>query len=95
MLWDPNLYWKLCLNDFCGSMNSAMGPTFFQQNMFSVSGQSKYSLRACLLCYNGNYIGIRISLTMNTRRCNVILITIYLFGNNTIIEPWKQWNESI
>ena len=44
-------------------------------------------LRAHLVDYNGNYIGIRISLTMNTRRCNVILITVYLFGNNTIIEP--------
>ena len=36
---------------------------------------------------NDNYIGIRISIIKNTRCCNVILITIHLFGDNTIIEP--------
>ena len=34
---------------------------------------------------NGDYIGIDI--TRNTRCCNVMLITIHLFGDNTIIEP--------
>ena len=32
-----------------------------------------------------NYIGIGI--TKNTKHCNVILITIPLFSDNTIIEP--------
>lgn len=36
---------------------------------------------------NGNYIGIRIGLIRNIRCCNVILITIHLFGDNAIIEP--------
>ena len=36
---------------------------------------------------NDNYIGIRIGIIKNTRCCNVILITIHLFGDNTIIEP--------
>ena len=52
-------------------------------------------LKPCLVNCNSNYIGIRIDITKNTRCCNVMLITIYLFGDNTIIEPWRQWNESI
>ena len=40
---------------------------------------------ACLVDCNGNYIGIRIDIIMNTKCCNVILITIYLFGDNAII----------
>ena len=37
---------------------------------------------------NSNYIGIGIGIdiTKNTRHCNVILITIHLFSDNTIIE---------
>ena len=35
---------------------------------------------------NGNYIGIWIDITINTKYCNVMLISIYLFGDNTIIE---------
>jgi len=42
--------------------------------------------RAHLVDCNGNYIGIRIGITRNTRYCNVIIITIHLFGDNTIIE---------
>ena len=42
--------------------------------------------RAGLVYCNGNYIGIRIGITRNKRYCNVILITIYLFGDNIIIE---------
>ena len=47
------------------------------------------SFRACLVDCNGNYIGIGIGIdiTRNTKCCNVMLITIYLFGDNTIIEP--------
>ena len=50
---------------------------------------------ACLIDYDGNYIKIGICITMNTKWCNLILITIHLSGDNTIIEPWKQWNENI
>ena len=42
-----------------------------------------------LIDYNSNYIGIRKGITMNTKCCNVILITILLFGDNTIMEPWR------
>ena len=34
---------------------------------------------------NSNYIGIRIDITRNAKCCNVMLIIIHLFGNNTII----------
>ena len=37
--------------------------------------------------YTGDYIGIRIIITRNTRCYNVILIIIHLFGDNTRIEP--------
>ena len=36
---------------------------------------------------NDNYTGIGIDITRDTKCCYVMLITIYLFGNNTIIEP--------
>ena len=39
---------------------------------------------------NGNNIRIKISSTRNARCNNVILITIYLFDNNIIIEPWMK-----
>ena len=42
---------------------------------------------AHLVDCNNNYIGIGIYITKNIRRYNVMLITIHLFGNNTIIEP--------
>ena len=42
--------------------------------------------RACLVKCNGNYIRIGIGILRNTRRCNVMLITIHFFGDNTIIE---------
>ena len=44
-------------------------------------------LRAHLVNCNGNYIEIGINITKNTKCCNVMLITIHLFGDNTIIEP--------
>ena len=53
------------------------------------------TIRTRLVDCNDNYIGIKIGITRNIRCCNVILITINLFGDNTIIELWKQWNESI
>ena len=54
-----------------------------------------YVFMAHLVDCNSNYIGIWIDIIRNTKCYNVMLITIYLFGNNTIIEPWRQWNESI
>ena len=53
------------------------------------------ALRARLVDCNGNYIEIRIYITRNTKCCNVMLITIHLFGDNIIIELWRQQNESI
>ena len=50
---------------------------------------------ARLIDCNSNYIGIGIDITRNTVYCNVIIIIIHLFCDNTTIEPWKQWNESI
>ena len=44
-----------------------------------------FKIIARLVDCNSNYIGICI--TNNTRRYNVILITIHLFEDNTIIEP--------
>ena len=52
-------------------------------------------LRTRLVNCIGNYTGIRIGITRNKKWCNVILIIIHLFGNNTIMESWRQWNESI
>ena len=42
-------------------------------------------LRTCLIDCNNDYIGIEICITRNARCCNVILITIDLFSNNTRI----------
>ena len=42
---------------------------------------------AHLVDYKDNRIGIRIDIIRNTKCCNVIFITIHLFGDNTIIEP--------
>ena len=50
-------------------------------------GNKTASLMAHLVDCNNNYIGIGIYITKNIRRYNVMLITIHLFGNNTIIEP--------
>ena len=44
------------------------------------------ALRARLVDCNGNYIKIRIYIIRNTKCCNVMLITIHLFGDNIIIE---------
>ena len=44
------------------------------------------NLRASLVDNNGNYIGIGINITRNTKCCNIMFITIHLFGGNTIIE---------
>ena len=49
-------------------------------------------IRTRLVDYNSNYIGIRIDITRNTKYCNVMLIAIHLFGDNTIIKPYRQWN---
>ena len=46
-----------------------------------------FKIMARLVDCNSNYIGIGICITNNTRRYNVILITIHLFEDNTIIEP--------
>ena len=35
---------------------------------------------------NGNYNGIEIGITRNTKYCNVIFIAIHLFDDNIIIE---------
>ena len=42
-------------------------------------------IRTCLVDYNSNYIGIRIDIIRNTKNCNVMLIAIHLFDDNTII----------
>ena len=44
---------------------------------------------------NGNYIRIGIDITKNIKYYNVMLITIHLFDDNTIIKPWRQWNKNI
>ena len=51
--------------------------------------------RGTIVDSNSNYIGIKIDITRNTKCYNVILITIHLFDDNTIIKPWRQLNESI
>ena len=49
-------------------------------------------MRAHLVDYNDNYIGIGIGIeigigiTRNTKYCNVIFIAIHLFDDNIIIE---------
>ena len=43
-------------------------------------------LRAHLVYCNDNYIGIGIDITRNAKFCNIMVITIHLFGDNTIIE---------
>ena len=43
-----------------------------------------------LVDYNDNNIRIRIGITKNIRCCNIILIIIHLFDDNTIIEPWMK-----
>ena len=47
-------------------------------------------LKTCLVDCNGDYIGIWIVIRRNTRCCNVMPITIHLFGDNTRIEPLNQ-----
>ena len=32
VLWNLNLYWNMCLDDFYKFVNNTVGPTFFQQN---------------------------------------------------------------
>ena len=44
------------------------------------------TLRTRLIDYNDDYIGIEISITINTRYYNIIFITIHLFDDNTITE---------
>jgi hypothetical protein len=44
---------------------------------------SSPSLRARLVRCNGYYTVIGISITRNKRSCNIITITIHLFGDNT------------
>ena len=48
---------------------------------------SRESLKACLVNCNGNYIEIWIDIIKNTKCCNVMFITINLFGDDIIIEP--------
>ena len=43
------------------------------------------TIRTRLVDYNGNYIQIGIGIIRNKRCYNVILITIYLFGDNIIV----------
>ena len=40
--------------------------------------------RACLVDCNSNYIGIGMDITRNIKCCNVMHITIHLFGNNIL-----------
>ena len=40
-------------------------------------------IKTRLVDYNSNYIGIRIDIIRNTKYCNVMLIAIHLFGDNT------------
>ena len=42
------------------------------------------TLRAHLIGCNGDYIGIGIGITRNTRCCNIILITIHLFDDRKL-----------
>ena len=54
MLWDPNLYWNLCLDDFCEPVNSAVEPTFFQQtHKRRLKTQAKHTLSMRLDCVFG------------------------------------------
>ena len=46
--------------------------------------QQRQKLRVRLVDCNGDYIGIRIGITRNTICCNIILITIHLFGDKTL-----------
>ena len=48
-------------------------------------GRYRKILGVRLVNCNSNYIGIRIDITRNAKCCNVMLIIIHLFGNNTII----------
>ena len=60
-------------------------------------------LKARLVDFNDDYIGIRTGITTNTRCCNVILITIHLFvtiqyynprDNGRRVGPihfWLEW----
>ena len=54
---------------------------------------------AYLVDYNGNDIEIKISITKNKRCCNVILIIIHLFDDNTIMKLWRvktmEWKHFI
>ena len=44
-------------------------------------------LRVRLVNCKCNYIRIGIGIIRNIRCCDLILITIHLFGNNTILKP--------
>ena len=43
--------------------------------------------RGMIVDCNSNYMGIKIDIRRNTKCYNVMLITIHLFGDNTIIKP--------
>ena len=81
--------WGLCLA-------LEIGIRFFECMVKDLGyGFGSLCLRARLVDCNSNYIGIGIDITRNTKYCNVMIITIYLFGDKTIIETWRQWNENI
>jgi hypothetical protein len=66
-------------------MQQYLPSLFFQVNILIVlfNQISTRRLRARLVRCNGYYTVIEMSITMNKRSCNVITITIYLFGDNT------------
>ena len=47
------------------------------------------AIRVRLVHCNGYYTVIGINITRNKRSCNVITITIHLFGDNTWIKPYS------
>ena len=57
--------------------------------IFNICSIFNILLRARLVDGNNSYIWIEIGITSTIRCSNVILITINLFGDNTIIEHWN------
>ena len=59
---------------------------FFFSYCVKMGGNGRI-LKARLVDFNGDYIGIRTGITTNTRCCNVILITIHLFVTTQYYNP--------
>ena len=80
--------WELLKTDntyvyMCGLKGMEKGIDDIMVSLVAKDG----NLRVRLVHCNGYYTVIRISITRNKRSCNVITIIIYLFGDNTWIEP--------